>query len=335
MRSLALVLTLQLCGCYTLHDCVNQSLIDVRDHCEAHAVWKSCGKDQAACEEYPCNFGEGFREGYRAVSAGGNGCPPTLPPRKYWCVLYQNDEGRQKVVSWYNGYAAGAAAAHGNGVQERNRLVTATDLYHRQCPECRTEIVIDPPGPTEPELNEKSDYFPELPDSVPELPPIDPEEQAPFSGEAASSTQAPRPDNDTKDAADFVAPTPFSAPLKTPQLAPVPVSQLPPKLTTVPPGGRPLAILLPKPGAPVSVTSPKSAAVAIVPKSPVSLQVTDQYQVVKISDQPASGFVHIPCLEGRRPSPDTVDSDTSSPAGEFDKKSAEAHRPPHLAMSAP
>ncbi|MFV0443334.1 MAG: hypothetical protein ACK5Q5_07165 [Planctomycetaceae bacterium] len=344
MRFLALALILQFCGCYSLHDCVNKSLIDVRDHCEAHTVWKNCGKDQAACDQYPHHFGEGFREGYRAVAAGGNGCPPTLPPRKYWCVLYQNDSGRQKAVSWYNGYAAGAAAGQGNGVQERNRLVTATDIYHNQCPACRAEAMIDAAGtgPTEPELNEKSDYFPEQPgsfpeqlDTVPQLPPIDSADQAAPRRGAGDSAHGPHTATGI-DRDQITSPaSPVSVPTQSPPLAPVPMSQAPEKPVTTSPEALSKAVAISQPVAPKLVFSPKPASAAVFPTSPVSIQITDQYQVVKISDQSQSGFVHIPRLEGHLPSMDMPASGDASPAWEFVDQPSETQRPSQLAMSSP
>ncbi|MBI2481161.1 MAG: hypothetical protein HYV60_21745, partial [Planctomycetia bacterium] len=56
-------------------------------------------------------FGAGFRDGYEAVASGGNGCPPPLPPRKYWTWKYQTPEGQCKVAAWFEGYTYGATAA--------------------------------------------------------------------------------------------------------------------------------------------------------------------------------------------------------------------------------
>jgi hypothetical protein len=44
-------------------------------------------------------FGEGFRDGYISVASGGNGCPPPVPPRKYWNWRYQSPEGQAQVAA--------------------------------------------------------------------------------------------------------------------------------------------------------------------------------------------------------------------------------------------
>lgn len=306
MRRLALALALLLCGCHSLHDCVNQSLIDVRDHCEAHTVWKSCGKDLAACDDNPCHFGEGFREGYRAVAAGGNGCPPTLPPRKYWCVLYQNDAGRQKVVSWYNGYAAGAAAAQQNGVQERNRLVTATELYHRQCQTCPTEIVIEESTPVEPESNQGLDYFPEMLNPrqtpIPELPPAEPAAEPQPLDKGLNNETVRRAQRETEPELKFVPPIPLGTDVEASNLLP----PLPPPTTgsevgkTPPatvPGQRPVVMQV---QSDFSLASPHRGVRSpneVFRGAPAKVRMTDKYELVRVSDRLPMGRVHLPSLE--------------------------------------
>lgn len=58
---------------------------------------------------------EGFRAGYRDVASGGNGCPPAIPPRKYWTWKYQTPEGQAKVAAWFEGFPYGAKAAEQDG----------------------------------------------------------------------------------------------------------------------------------------------------------------------------------------------------------------------------
>lgn len=66
--------------------------------------------------QFEGSFREGFISGYRGVAQGGNGCPPALPPRKFWSWKYQSGEGQCKVQAWYQGYSYGATAADEDGL---------------------------------------------------------------------------------------------------------------------------------------------------------------------------------------------------------------------------
>lgn len=74
------------------------------------------------CADY---FGAGFRDGYADVARGGTGCPPPLPPRRYWGWRYQNALGQQRVAAWFDGYPAGARAAEEDGVANWSRMQTS------------------------------------------------------------------------------------------------------------------------------------------------------------------------------------------------------------------
>jgi hypothetical protein len=80
----------------------------------AKQAWKS------RCSEF-CDqphfrdFGAGFRDGYCDVACGGDGCPPPLPPRKYWKSRYENYQGQGRVAAWFAGYPHGARAAEEDG----------------------------------------------------------------------------------------------------------------------------------------------------------------------------------------------------------------------------
>ncbi len=297
MRLLLLALSVQMCGCYTLHDTVNDTLTGCRDHLDARAAWMAHGRDLAACEEHPHHFGVGYREGYRAIAAGGNGCPPTLPPRKYWCVCYQSDAGKTKTVAWYNGYAAGTAAAEQDGVRERNRLVTASEIYRHNCPECQTEIVID---------KETADGL--NPTPIDSVPPVDGD--APYDSEAPNFFSPTPEDQFRPDVPPVTSPFSVEGPeleaapeTQTESIAPVRLGQ-----TTVPPVDSTLP-LPPRPQArelksfaqiggkaagsksrPWQATAPKDVFQTAQP-----LRITDRYAYVTISDQKA-GVVRIPQL---------------------------------------
>ncbi|MCA9080900.1 MAG: hypothetical protein KDA58_10100 [Planctomycetaceae bacterium] len=133
-------------GCHSLHTCVSEQIIACRNHEEAKMAWWSCEEYYYDCEPHLHDFGLGFQAGYQAIANGGDGCPPTMPPQKYWGVCYQSCEGREKVVSWYNGYSHGVSVALQDGVQNRNQIVTAMELY----PRCQTVTEVTLPGADQP-----------------------------------------------------------------------------------------------------------------------------------------------------------------------------------------
>lgn len=57
----------------------------------------------------------GFIEGYHDVLAGGNGCPPPIPPKKYWLRYSRLANGQQQISEWFAGFEDGASAAKSNG----------------------------------------------------------------------------------------------------------------------------------------------------------------------------------------------------------------------------
>lgn len=92
------------------NDMCDDFVIGWRNYVWANQAWHSV-KPTYAGQPYVKDFGEGFRAGYCEVAAGGNGCPPPLPPRKYWSWKYQSPEGQAKVAAWFAGYPHGAATA--------------------------------------------------------------------------------------------------------------------------------------------------------------------------------------------------------------------------------
>ena len=81
-------------------------------------------------------FGEGFRAGFIHIKNGGNGCPPLLPPRKYWSsCCYRGCQGQAASVSWFNGFSQGVTQGLYDGVAGCNTIVTSRDLYGNQCEE--------------------------------------------------------------------------------------------------------------------------------------------------------------------------------------------------------
>ncbi len=60
---------------------------------------------------YSRDYERGWRQAYYDISRGLDGCPPSVPPETYWSTKYQSQEGCKHIVSWYDGYRTGAAAA--------------------------------------------------------------------------------------------------------------------------------------------------------------------------------------------------------------------------------
>lgn len=98
-------------GCGAL----NEYKIDSRNHLLARRAW-NCLEDVYRDVEYPYDFGRGFRAGYFNVAGGGNGCPPVLPPRKYWTVNLVNPLGHRRTHAWFEGFKYGAMVAEQDGV---------------------------------------------------------------------------------------------------------------------------------------------------------------------------------------------------------------------------
>ncbi|MEZ6042713.1 MAG: hypothetical protein R3C20_19620 [Planctomycetaceae bacterium] len=78
---------------------------------KAWGEWSWCYEDL----DYPLHFAKGFKDGYRNILEGGNGCQPTLPPKCYWKPQFQSPEGRCKTTAWFDGFSHGALAAQQDG----------------------------------------------------------------------------------------------------------------------------------------------------------------------------------------------------------------------------
>lgn len=118
--TLAAVTLLAGCG-HALRDGWNDLCVSVRNHRHADAAWD---RAESLYEHVPYggHFEEGFEAGYIAVAQGDDGCPPTLPPRRYWKARYRSPEGHQKARAWFDGYAHGAIAAEHDGIAHWNRI---------------------------------------------------------------------------------------------------------------------------------------------------------------------------------------------------------------------
>lgn len=132
----ALVLPLLIClGCQCIQEEVDEDLICLRNYADSWYAWIYYRHNCPDETWYPIDYGKGFREGYRNVAGGGDGCPPTLPPQCYWSVCFQNPIGQAKVQEWFRGFVFGANAAKLDGVAEYSQIMTSQRLFGRCGPQ--------------------------------------------------------------------------------------------------------------------------------------------------------------------------------------------------------
>ena len=174
-------------GCAHLYDPIDESISRICCQVEAAQTWHYLRHDYSQVA-YPHHFGAGFRAGYVNVCRGRGTCPPTLPPKSYWKFWYRNPAGREKAVEWFNGFAAGAAAAVHDGHDVSGEIVTAPGLcdcsdQYQFAPSPGyvppTETSIEPPespwqlAPTGP-----GRWLPD--NAVEQLPPVPPVDRVPM-----------------------------------------------------------------------------------------------------------------------------------------------------------
>jgi hypothetical protein len=123
-RILASLLMLMMTGClYEIRDEIIDFEFRFKNYGEARAAWRQCSTVYASTEHYS-DFRKGFMAGYEDVSFGSNGCPPSLPPARYWKARYGSEVGKAKTNAWFDGYSHGALAAEADGIAAANRIVT-------------------------------------------------------------------------------------------------------------------------------------------------------------------------------------------------------------------
>lgn len=140
----ALAMGLTLCGCTTISDCKYECDQKLR----SHQAW--CAFDACHDECFTGDYRSGWKAGYYDVATGGNGCPPVVPPKRYWRppVCFEHDPCRRN--EWYCGWQDGAACAQ-----------SEPDFHHLQpwmqcgpaC--CQTALISHAPG--------HGDVMPEVP----------------------------------------------------------------------------------------------------------------------------------------------------------------------------
>ena len=68
------------------------------------------------------DFKDGFVDGYVAIAEGKPGCPPSVPPKRFWSWAYQTPSGQSQMAAWYAGYPYGVQAAKDDGLNSHNHI---------------------------------------------------------------------------------------------------------------------------------------------------------------------------------------------------------------------
>jgi hypothetical protein len=95
----------------------------------AYSSWAGAGGSYCHVA-HSVDFQKGYVDGYTDVASGGDGCPPALPPKKYWGAAYQTPNGREHVKAWFAGFREGAEAAKRDGVESFSQIYVSPE--HRR-----------------------------------------------------------------------------------------------------------------------------------------------------------------------------------------------------------
>lgn len=115
-------------GCVTVYtrmrDVRDELAIQAHNKYLANMAWKACHHvyDDLPCKE---DFESGFKKGYLDRASGLNGCPPALPPRRYWKAKNMGMNGADRTNTWFDGYRHGVAVAEQDGVADLSRITTS------------------------------------------------------------------------------------------------------------------------------------------------------------------------------------------------------------------
>ncbi len=114
-------------GCASMGDFADERLLTARFTSGANQAFGSYEATQGA--PIPCrnHFADGFKAGYLDVANGGKGCPPVVPPKRYWSACYMTPKGQQAAQQWFAGFVLVL-------IQPRHRVSNST---RRLQPVCR------------------------------------------------------------------------------------------------------------------------------------------------------------------------------------------------------
>jgi len=100
-----------------------------RDLDEAHArciAEKRALNALGGCYPHaPAEFKYGFVQAYVDIALGSDGCPPAIPPERFWKTCNRHPDGHSAALQWYEGYSAGAQRALGSCWKQFNVVPTA------------------------------------------------------------------------------------------------------------------------------------------------------------------------------------------------------------------
>jgi len=175
------------------------------------------------------DYAKGFEEGYYDVASGGDGCPPALPPKKYWRATYGSPVGQDHVDAWFQGFRDGAASAKAEGAGSFGVIrVSAESRYGVERSKNMPRIVLPMTGPRvkPPPEAEPSIPPPPLPDAPPaaepeRAPPVPespaPEPERPRRGRTTPPTPAPPKSSPRKEQRPAPQPPPIPIPTAKPK----------------------------------------------------------------------------------------------------------------------
>lgn len=182
MRLLPILLVCAVtCGCTIIENATRNLIVEPWEywnygsrHFEIHrnrklakAAWTEYQASPAGCS-CSSDYGCGFQEGYTDfLTYGGTGCPPYVPPRRYWRLNYQTPQGYAAAQDWFAGFRAGSVAAQSSGYRNFLTVPSAGSPY-RFVPTAPSPTVTDgpmmaPPPATAPDVPAGSEPVPTPP----------------------------------------------------------------------------------------------------------------------------------------------------------------------------
>lgn len=124
----------------TNNEALDEFMVSYRNRAWSARSWHN-NKHKFCNRKHQKDFQAGYRAGYEAVAAGGNGCTPAMAPQEYWGWKYQSPEGQAKVNAWFEAFPLGARAAEEDGLGYWGQIPTMLP------PEQSTPANCNIPGP--------------------------------------------------------------------------------------------------------------------------------------------------------------------------------------------
>jgi len=92
-----------------------------------HIASRAWSDVKVCYDDLPCraDFEKGFKRGYSDRASGLNGCPPALPPRRYWRAKLMGHEAMSRANAWFDGYRHGVVVAEQDGNADLARVPTS------------------------------------------------------------------------------------------------------------------------------------------------------------------------------------------------------------------